>query len=105
MTIDLDTVIGFVGVTVGLFGLGYAVGANKKMKEVSEVVGKSVDSMISDGKLDIPKELINETIKERVNEKVDCEIQRKVKAACDNIVVDVKTSMYNKITVMLRREL
>lgn len=85
MTIDLDTVIGFVGVTVGLFGLGYAVGANKKMKEVSEVVGKSVDSMISDGKLDIPKELINETIKERVNEKVDCEIQRKVKAACDNI--------------------
>lgn len=98
MTIDLDTVIGFVGVTVGLFGLGYAVGANKKMKEVSEVVGKSVDSMISDGKLDIPKELINETIKERVNEKVDCEIQRKVKAACDNIVVDVKTSMYNKIS-------
>lgn len=98
MTIDLDTVIGFVGVTVGLFGLGYAVGANKKMKEVSEVVGKSVDSMISDGKLDIPKELINETIKERVNEKVDCEIQRKVKAACDNIVVDVKTSMCNKIS-------
>lgn len=46
MTIDLDTVIGFVGVTVGLFGLGYAVGANKKMKEVSEVVGKSVDSMM-----------------------------------------------------------
>ena len=70
----------------------------EKMKEVSEVVGKSVDSMISDGKLDIPKELINETIKERVNEKVDCEIQRKVKATCDNIVVDVKTSMYNKIS-------
>lgn len=33
-----------------------------------------------------------------MNEKVDCEIQRKVKAACDNIVVDVKTSMYNKIS-------
>lgn len=58
MTIDLDTVIGFVGVTVGLFGLGYAVGANKKMKEVSEVVGKSVDSMISDGKLVFPKNLL-----------------------------------------------
>lgn len=58
MTIDLDTVIGFVGVTVGLFGLGYAVGANKKMKEVSEVVGKSVDSMISTVNLIFPKNLL-----------------------------------------------
>ena len=98
MTIDLDTVIGFVGVTVGLFGLGYAVGANKKMKEVSEVVGKSVDSIISDGKVDIPKELIDETIKEQISNKVEEEVQRKVRYACDSVVLDVKTSMHNKIS-------
>lgn len=98
MNIDFDTVIGLAGVAVGLFGIGYAIGANKKLKDVSEVVGKSVDSMIADGKVDIPKELINETIKEQVSSKVDIEVQRKVKAACDNIVFDVKTSMYNKIS-------
>lgn len=98
MNIDFDTVIGLAGVAVCLFGIGYAIGANKKLKEVSEVVGKSVDSMIADGKVDIPKDLVNETIKEQVSEKVDAEVQRKVKAACDNIVFDVKTSMYNKIS-------
>ena len=37
-------------------------------------------------------------ILKQVSEKVDIEVQHKVKAACDNIVFDVKTSMYNKIS-------
>lgn len=98
MNIDLDMVLGVAGVAIGLFGIGYAVGVNRKMKDVSEAVGKSVDDMIADGKVDIPKDLVDRTIKERVTEKVDYEIQRKVKATCDNIVIDVKTSMYNKIS-------
>lgn len=98
MNINFNTVIGLAGVAIGLFGVGYAIGANEKLKDVSEVVGKSVDSMISDGKVDIPKDLIDVTIKEQVSEKVDAEVQRKVKAACNNIVSDVKTSMYNKIS-------
>ena len=113
MTIDLDTVIGFVGVTVGLFGLGYAVGANKKMKEVSEVVGKSVDSMISDGKLDIPKELINETIKERVNavdstyRSMEVEAKEKIRKEIRNIDIsglkrEVKAEAKEAVTEKLQ---
>lgn len=98
MNIDFDTAIGLAGVAIGLFGIGYSIGVNKKLKDVSEVVGKSVDSMISDGRVDIPKELIDATIREQVSKKVDTELERKVKAACDNIVFDVKTSMYNKIS-------
>ena len=98
MNVDLDTLIGLVGVTVGLFGLGYAVGANKKMKEVSEVVGKSVDSMLADGKVNIPQDFINETIKEKISYKVNDEVERKVKVACDSVVLDVKTSIHNRIS-------
>lgn len=98
MNVDLDALIGLVGVTVGLFGLGYAAGVNKKMKEVSEVVGKSVDSMLADGKVDIPQELINKTIKEKISDKVDDEVERKVRVACDSVVLDVKTSIHNKIS-------
>lgn len=69
MNIDLDMVLGVAGVAIGLFGIGYAVGVNRKMKDVSEAVGKSVDDMIADGKVDIPKDLVDRTIKERVTEK------------------------------------
>lgn len=94
----IDMMLGLAGVAVGLFGIGYAIGTNAKLKDVSEVIGKSVDSMIQDGKIDIPQTLIDTTIKEQVSEKIDIEVQRKVKTACDNVVFDVKTSMYNKIS-------
>ena len=98
MSFDFDTLIGLTGVAVGIFGIGYAIGANRKIKDVSEAVGKSVDNIIADGKVDIPQKLVDETIKERVNSKVDYELQQHVKAACNNIVIDVKTSLYNKIS-------
>lgn len=55
-----------IGVSLGLFGIGYAIGSRKKMNAVSDIVKKSVDNIFADGKVDIPKDLINETIKEQV---------------------------------------
>lgn len=98
MTISMDNAVSLVGIAVGLFGIGYAIGANKKLKDVSEVMGKSIDSMIADGKVDIPRELIDETIREQVSAKVDAEVEHKVKRACDDVVIGVKTSMHNKIS-------
>lgn len=86
-----------IGVSLGLFGIGYAIGSRKKMNAVSDIVEKSVDDIFADGKVDIPKDLINETIKEQVTKNVEITVQRKVDEACDDAVLKVRTSIYNSI--------
>lgn len=50
---DSEKIIGCICGIVGLFGIGYAIGASSKLKSVSDAVNKSVDSIIADGKVDI----------------------------------------------------
>jgi ribosomal protein S7 len=95
---NIEKIIGYVCGTVGLLGVGYAIGANSKLKSVSEVVNKSVNSMIVDGKVDIPQEMVDETIKNRVTELVDITARWKVNEACNKAVREVETSLYNKIS-------
>lgn len=98
MRINMTDCIDLVCVVGGLVAIGYAIGTNQKMKTVSEIVGKSVNHIISEGNIDIPQELIDDTIREQVSKKIDDTVTRKVNDACDRILVDVKTSMYNKIS-------
>lgn len=95
---NTDKLIGYVCGVVGLFGIGYAIGANCKLKSVSEVVNKSVNSMVADGKIDIPQEMINETIKNSVTEMVETTARWKVNEACNKAVREVEVSLYNKIS-------
>lgn len=74
---DSEKIIGCICGIVGLFGIGYAIGASSKLKSVSDAVNKSVDSIIADGKVDIPKEMINETIQNNVKEMVETIIIQK----------------------------
>ena len=75
---DSEKIIGCICGIVGLFGIGYAIGASSKLKSVSDAVNKSVDSIIADGKVDIPKEMINETIQNNVKEMVETTARCKV---------------------------
>ena len=43
---DSEKIIGCICGIVGLFGIGYAIGASSKLKSVSDAVNKSVDSNI-----------------------------------------------------------
>lgn len=69
-----------------------------KLKSVSDAVNKSVDSIIADGKVDIPKEMINETIQNNVKEMVETTARWKVNDACNKAVREVETSLFNKIS-------
>lgn len=93
-----EKIIGCICGIVGLFGIGYAIGASSKLKSVSEAVNKSVDSIIADGKVDIPKEMINETIQNSVKEMVETTARWKVNDACNKAVREVEISLYNKIS-------
>lgn len=95
---DSEKIIGCICGVIGLFGIGYAIGASSKLKSVSEVVNKSVSSIIADGKVDIPKEIINETIQSNVKEMVETTARWKVNDACNKAVREVETSLYNKIS-------
>lgn len=75
-----------------------AIGASSKLKSVSDAVNKSVDSIIADGKVDIPKEMINETIQNNVKEMVETTARWKVNDACNKAVREVETSLFNKIS-------
>lgn len=93
-----EKIIGCICGIVGLFGIGYAIGASSKLKSVSDAVNKSVDSIIADGKVDIPKEMINETIQNNVKEMVETTARWKVNDACNKAVREVETSLFNKIS-------
>ena len=95
---DSEKIIGCICGIVGLFGIGYAIGASSKLKSVSDAVNKSVDSIIADGKVDIPKEMINETIQNNVKEMVETTARWKVEDACNKAVREVETSLFNKIS-------
>ena len=95
---DSEKIIGCICGMVGLFGIGYAIGASSKLKSVSDAVNKSVDSIIADGKVDIPKEMINETIQNNVKEMVETTARWKVNDACNKAVRVVETSLFNKIS-------
>mgnify|MGYP000816300209 FL=1 len=95
---DSEKIIGCICGIVGLFGIGYAIGASSKLKSVSDSVNKSVDSIIADGKVDIPKEMINETIQNNVKEMVETTARWKVNDACNKAVREVETSLFNKIS-------
>ena len=95
---DSEKIIGCICGIVGLFGIGYAIGASSKLKSVSDAVNKSVDSIIADGKVDIPKEMINETIQNNVKEMVKTTARWKVNDACNKAVREVETSLFNKIS-------
>ena len=95
---DSEKIIGCICGIVGLFGIGYAIGASSKLKSVSDAVNKSVDSIIADGKVDIPKEMINETIQNNVKEMVETTARWKVNDVCNKAVREVETSLFNKIS-------
>lgn len=54
--------------------------------------------IIADGKVDIPKEMINETIQNNVKEMVETTARWKVNDACNKAVREVETSLFNKIS-------
>lgn len=95
---DSEKIIGCICGIVGLFGIGYAIGASSKLKSVSDAVNKSVESIIADGKVDIPKEMINETIQNNVKEMVETTARWKVNDACNKAVREVETSLFNRIS-------
>lgn len=90
--------IAHIGFVIGILGVGYAIGANDKLKIVSNIVNKSVDSIIADGKVDISNEIIEDVICTKTMDIVRDRARFKVDEACDEVIRNVKTEMYVKVS-------
>ena len=95
---NTEKLIAHIGFVIGILGVGYAIGANDKLKIVSNIVNKSVDSIIADGKVDISNEIIADVIRTKTMDIVQDRARFKVDEACDEAIRNVKTEMYVKVS-------
>lgn len=95
---NAEKLIAHIGFVIGILGVGYAIGANDKLKIVSNIVNKSVDSIIADGKVDISNEVIEDVIRAKTMDIIQDRARFKVNEACDEVIRNVKTAMYVKVS-------
>lgn len=46
MRLNTDLLVGFGGVIVGLIGIGYAMGSQKKLNDVCGILDKAIDEVV-----------------------------------------------------------
>ena len=97
---DWDLVIGVAGFVVGLVGIGYAAGTRSKMNQVSEKLDKSIDDIVRDTRIDIPRELIEHAVERSVEAKtriaIDNTVSRAMQKADSIICSSVSTAIKNQ---------
>ena len=53
MTINFDSIIGLGVLAVGFIGVGYAIGARKKMNDICDKIDSSIEEVSGNIKVDI----------------------------------------------------
>lgn len=97
MKTGIGLLIGIIGVATGAFGIGYAISANRKMKDVDEAVGRSIDEMIEKETIDISQEFVNDLIETEIKRRISDVLPTYIDRACKQTACDVKKSIRIKI--------
>ena len=95
-----DGLGGFVGVAVGLVGIGYALGTHSKMAKVSDNLERSIDDLAGQMPVEIPKAMI-----ERAMEKsVAYEVKQAIGKATDEVAADVKRDIHRQVSTAVETQ-
>ena len=95
---DSEKIIGCICGMVGLFGIGYAIGASSKLKSVSDAVKQAYKSMEIDAKEKIAKELRNidvSDLKNEVKEEAAQLVKDKLSSQMDDILDTYNANLMN----------
>ena len=95
-----DGVVGLLGVTAGLIGVGYALGAHSKMAKISDNLERSIDDLAGQMPVDIP----NSMIERAVEKAVALEVKQAVGKATDAVMLDVKRDIHKQVSDVVERE-
>lgn len=89
-----DGVVGLLGVTAGLIGIGYALGTHSKMAKISDNLERSIEDLASQSPVEIPKAMI-----ERAMEKsVAYEVKQAIGKATDEVAADMKRDIHRQVS-------
>ena len=97
---DFDALIGLVGFTAGLIGVGYAIGTHSKMAKISENLDHSIEELASQTPVDIPDAMIERAVEKAVA----YEVKQAVSKARDEVIVDVKHDIHKQVSDAVESE-
>ena len=92
--------VGMLGITVGLIGVGYAIGTHSKMAKISENLDKSIDELAGKTPVDIPNEMIERAVEKAVAR----EVKQAVSKATDAAVTAVKRDIHKQVSDAVETE-
>ena len=95
-----DGFVGVLGITVGLVGLGYAMGTHSKMAKISEKLDCSIDELASKTPIDIPDDMIERAVEKAVA----AEVKQAVSKATDSAIVAVKHDIHKQVCDAVENE-
>lgn len=95
-----DYFVGMLGITVGLIGVGYAMGTHSKMAKISEKLDKSIDELANNTTVDIPDEMIERAVEKAVAR----EAKQAVSKATDTAIVAVKRDIHKQVSDAVEEE-
>lgn len=100
MNNKFDGLVGFVGIALGLVGVGYAIGTHTKMAKISDNLERSIDDLASQVPVDIP----NDMIERAVEKAVSYEVKQAVCKVTDKVKHDVEYDMHKQISGAIEEE-
>lgn len=95
-----DNLVGLLGVTFGLVGIGYAMGTHSKMAKISDKLERSIEDLAGNMPIDIP----NDMIERAVEKAVAAEAKLAVGKATDAAIVAVKRDIHKQVTDAVESE-
>lgn len=93
MNNKIDGIVGLLGITVGLVGVGYALGTRSKMARISDNLERSIDELAGKTPVDIP----NDMIERAVEKNVAYEVKQAVGKATDGIMLEIKRDIHKQV--------
>lgn len=100
MNNKFDGIVGLLGVTVGLIGVGYALGTHSKMAKISEKLDMSIEELAGNTPVDIHDSLIERAVEKAVA----YEVKQAVSKAKDAVIVDVKRDIHKQVSDAVESE-
>ena len=100
MNNKFDGLVGFVGIGLGLVGIGYAIGTHSKMSKISDNLERSIEDLASQVPVDIP----NDMIERAVEKAVAYEVKQAVYKVTDKVKHDVAFDMHKQVSDTIEQE-
>ena len=94
---NFEAYIGFGTLVAGLVGIGYAIGTNRKMHQLSNRLDTSLSKIAADNEVYISDEVIDEYVRAAVKRNVEQQVRSAIATASRSAVSEVKLEMATRI--------